>query len=74
MKLSKLFDQGIHRRGDYLASYDGRTLVSIDDLGAAKKAATEAGRERVVVVVFRGSERLELEMGSGQLGVNLATR
>jgi len=60
--------------GDYLASYAGVLLDSVAELGAAKQAATEAGEERVAVVVYRGSERLELEIATGQLGVNLSTR
>jgi hypothetical protein len=62
------------KQGDYLASYDGTRIDSIDDLGAAKKVATDAGKERVPVVVYRGSERLDLEITTGQLGVNLSTR
>ena len=58
--------------GDYLASYDGTPVDSVDELSAAKAAALEAGKERVGVVVFRGTERLELEMTAGQMGVNLS--
>ncbi len=61
------------QQGDYLSSYDGVPVDSVPELSAAKAAATEAGKERVPVVVFRGSERLELEMATGQMGVNLAT-
>lgn len=60
--------------GDYLAAYDGRPIDSVPDLSAAKAAAQEAGRERVAVVVWRGAERLDLELDAGQLGVNLAAR
>ena len=62
------------KQGDYLASYDGTRVDSIEELGAAKKVATDAGKETVAVVVYRGSERLELEITTGQLGVNLSTR
>jgi S1-C subfamily serine protease len=60
------------RQGDYLASYDGVRVDSIDELSAAKQGTTEAGKQRVAVVVFRGSQRLELEMAAGQMGVNLS--
>ena len=51
---------------------DGTPVDSVDELSAAKAAAVEAGKERVGVVVFRGTERLELEMAAGQMGVNLS--
>lgn len=59
------------KSGDYLASYDGTTVDSVADLTAAKAAAIDAGRDTVSVVVYRGAERLELELATGQLGVNL---
>jgi len=62
------------REGDYLTSYDGTRIDSIEELTEAKKVATDAGKEVVPVVVYRGSERLELEIATGQLGVNLSTR
>jgi hypothetical protein len=58
--------------GDYLARYDGRPVDSREQLGEAKAAALDAGKERVSVVVYRGNERLELEMATGQMGVNLS--
>jgi hypothetical protein len=60
--------------GDYLAEYDGRRLDSIDDLRRAIEAASEAGKENVVVVVYRGPTRKELTLGPGRMGVNLAVR
>ncbi len=62
------------KQGDYLASYDGTRIDSIDALGTAKTTATDAGKQQVAVVVYRGPERLELELATGQLGVNLSTR
>ena len=62
------------KQGDYFASYDGKTIDSIDQLSAAKAAATAAGKTVVPLVIYRGSERLELEIPVGQLGVNLSTR
>jgi S1-C subfamily serine protease len=62
------------RAGDYLATYDGERVDSVDALAAAKKAATDEGRETVEVVVYRGSERLELTIAAGQIGVNLSER
>lgn len=60
--------------GDYLASYDGVLVDSTEQLGEAKAAAAAAGKQRVTALVFRGNERLELELDVGQLGVNLAAR
>ncbi|RKY17638.1 MAG: hypothetical protein DRQ55_15320 [Planctomycetota bacterium] len=60
------------RAGDFLASYDGARVDSVAELGAAKTAASEAGKARVPVVVFRGEQRLELELDSGRMGVNLS--
>ena len=62
------------KAGDYIARYDGHDLASVDDLRAAIRSATEAGNERVTAVVYRGSERMELEVRPGRMGVNLATR
>jgi len=62
------------RRGDYLAAYDGQPLNSVDDLRSAIQAAAKAGKEEVTVVVYRGPTRLELELGPGKMGVNLASR
>jgi hypothetical protein len=61
-------------RGDYLASYDGVIVDSIDALSAAKKAALDAGKERVAAVIYRGADRIEIELATGQLGVNLGSR
>lgn len=58
--------------GDFLLSYDGRTLDSRDDLLAAIDAAVAAKKEQVELVVYRGPERLELALGPGRMGVGLA--
>jgi hypothetical protein len=62
------------KAGDYLASYDGKRIDSLEDLRAALKAAEEAGRETVNVVVFRGSKPLEMEMPTGRMGVDIGMR
>jgi hypothetical protein len=62
------------REGDYVASYDGRTLDAVDDLRAAIDAATAAGKEKRVVVAYRGAEMITVEVGPGKLGVGLADR
>lgn len=59
--------------GDYLHSYDGQLIDSVEDLGLAKTAATEAGKTMAAIVIFRGPVRLELEMATGQMGVNLSS-
>jgi hypothetical protein len=57
------------RKGDYLAAYDGKPVSSADDLRAAIQAAAAAGKEKITVVVYRGPQRLELEIGPGRMGV-----
>lgn len=59
------------KRGDYLESYDGKRVDSIDDLRTAMQGAQAASKERVTVVVFRGAERLEMEIDAGTMGVSL---
>lgn len=60
--------------GDYLASYHGMPVDSVEQLSAAKAAATEAGLEMAKIVIYRGAERMDLEMATGQMGVNLSAR
>jgi len=60
--------------GDYLATYDGRPLASVEDLRDAILGAAATGREKIPVTVYRGPNRLELEIGPGRMGVNLASR
>jgi hypothetical protein len=62
------------KRGDYVAAYDGKPVHSADDLRSAIQAAAKAGKERIKVVVYRGPQRLELEIGPGRMGVNLSFR
>ena len=62
------------KAGDYLAAYDGTPVHSLDDLRAALQAAAQSGREKIPVVVYRGTERVELELAPGRMGVNLAAR
>ena len=59
------------RVGDSLASYDDVVVDDTEQLGAAKQRALDAGKERVPLVAYRGAERLELEIETGQLGVQL---
>ena len=60
------------RVGDFLASYDGRVVDSSAALGEAKQAALDAGKERVTATLYRGAERIEVELETGQIGVNLS--
>ena len=62
------------KRGDYLARYDGRRVDSMEDLRAALQAAEAAGRETVMVVIYRGTEAIEVEMPTGRMGVNIEIR
>lgn len=62
------------KKGDYLATYDGQPVASADELRAAIQAAARAGKRKTKVVVYRGPQRLELEIGPGRMGVNLSFR
>jgi len=62
------------KAGDYLASYDGKTLGSIDDLRQAIQGAAPVGTATVKAVLYRGAERLEIEIGPGRMGVGLSER
>ncbi len=57
--------------GDYLSSYDGKPVDSLDDLRAALKAAEAAGEKEVRIVLYRGAERVELTLPPGRMGVSL---
>ena len=59
------------KRGDYLAVYDGTRIEAIDDLRTAIQAAVKAEKKSVPVVVYRGAERVELELAPGRMGVSL---
>ncbi|MFH2001569.1 MAG: peptide-N-glycosidase F-related protein [Planctomycetota bacterium] len=60
--------------GDYLFSYDGIRLFSRDDMDSAKKQALAAEKKTVKLVVYRGSERMEIDFPTGQMGISLGTR
>jgi hypothetical protein len=62
------------RAGDYLAAYDGVDLVDVEALRSAIKAAQAAAKPEVALVVYRGSERLEMTVPPGLLGVQLQGR
>jgi len=62
------------KAGDYLERYDGKRVDTLDDLVAALQAAQAAGKEKVAVVVVRGSERIGLELDAGRMGVSLGAR
>ena len=66
--------QATLQAGDYLATYDGRRIDSVDDLRAAIQGAVEARKERVKVVVVRGTTSVELEIARGRMGINLGSR
>lgn len=58
--------------GDWLASYDGVTIDTVEALRGAIAAAQ--GKERVPVVVFRGMERVEVTLPPGRMGISLSGR
>lgn len=60
--------------GDYLASYDGVTLDTLEALRGTMAAAQAAGKGEVRLVVYRGSERIELGVAPGKLGITLVGR
>jgi hypothetical protein len=60
------------RSGDYILSYGGQLVDSVDELTAAKAVVTAAGQATASIVIYRGPERLELEIKTGQMGVNLS--
>jgi hypothetical protein len=60
--------------GDYLAEYDGRVVSTPDELRLALQTAAERKKERVSVVVFRGSQRVELTVEVGLLGIEVVGR
>ena len=57
--------------GDYLETYDRRRFDSIDALRRATREAEAAGRQNIRIVLYRGPERIEKEIGPGQMGVLL---
>ncbi|MEM8883814.1 MAG: peptide-N-glycosidase F-related protein [Planctomycetota bacterium] len=60
------------QRGDYIESYDGQTIRSLDDLRAALAAAAQAGKQEIPIVLYRGAKRLEKTLPPGRMGVNLS--
>ena len=62
------------KAGDYLASYDGKTLNSVDDLRAAIQGAAGAGKDEIEAIVYRGAKRIETTLAPGRMGINLASR
>ena len=60
------------KRGDYLATYDGTKIDSVEDLRTALKAAVAAKKESVAVTVFRGVKQIKLTLQVGRMGVNLS--
>jgi len=62
------------KRGDYFASYDGKPVRNLGDLRAALQAAAKSGKDKIPVVVYRGAQRLVIELAPGRMGVNLGQR
>jgi hypothetical protein len=59
------------KAGDYLQAYDGTPISSLSNLRKAIQAAQAAGRKRVAVVVFRGAERIEVDLPAGHMGIQI---
>ncbi|MCG3133284.1 MAG: hypothetical protein HMLKMBBP_00409 [Planctomycetes bacterium] len=60
--------------GDWLESYDGRRIETVDDLREAIGAAQQAGKQGVPVVVWRGAEKITVTAPPGRLGIGLSVR
>ena len=58
------------KRGDYLAAYGGTRVDSVDDLRAALKASADI-EGKIKAVVYRGTERVEVELDPGRMGISL---
>ena len=60
------------KTGDFLAVYDGKVVTTMDEVRRALQEAQQEGKETVAVVIYRGTERLEIELPTGTMGVNLS--
>lgn len=60
------------KAGDYLYSYNKKRLYSRDDLDLAKKQALANKKKTVKLVIFRGSEKMEMDFPTGQMGVSIS--
>jgi S1-C subfamily serine protease len=59
------------QEGDYLESYNNMQPETIEALRSAIKEAEGSDRERIELVVYRGAERLVMDIAPGTLGVTL---
>ena len=58
--------------GDWLATYDGIRLDTVEDLRQALRAALAGGRTSVAITAWRGARRLDVTVAPGRLGVQLS--
>jgi hypothetical protein len=58
--------------GDWLAVYDGQAIDTVDDLRAALQAAQVVARPTITAVIYRGLERIEVQLAPGTMGVQLS--
>ena len=63
--------QGGVRKGDYLESYDGKRPTSIAELREAIRAAAAEGKTQIPIIISRGTDRLEMTLVPGPMGVTL---
>ncbi len=59
------------QEGDYIESYDGKSPDSIDALRAAIKDSETSGKERIIIKIYRDTERLVKKLAPGRMGVTL---
>jgi hypothetical protein len=65
-------ERGGIEAGDYLESYDGQRPDTIDELLEMIRDAEAAGKQSIQVDVYRGANRLQLELTPGRMGVRIA--
>jgi hypothetical protein len=65
-------ERGGIEAGDYLESYDGQRPDTIDDLLEMIRGAEAADKQSIQVDVYRGANRLQLELAPGRMGVRIA--
>jgi len=62
------------RVGDWLSTYDGAVVSTLDELRAALQGALSAGKESVTLVLYRDDARVEIPLPAGRMGIGLGNR
>ncbi len=61
------------RRGDYLATYNGKRIDAVQDLIDAIQQVKDSGAKTVEVVVVRGIKEVTLTLDAGRMGISLGS-